>query len=279
MVVKEMDPSIGKGRFGIVQTDDRGKVVNYQDKPESPSSRLVSLTIYLFKADALMARLEDNIRTAKNHQLYSEVIPTMVERDNVFAYRHEGYWNYVRSVDAYHQANMDLLGDDPAIRLSQWGIRTRQKLNGLGDLPPVRHGIRSFCLRSVVAPGCRIAGEVYESILGPGVHVEEGAKVTGSVLIQDVLVKANARVNKAILDKKVVVGKRAQLGEGDPSVPNRLLSDSLASGITLVGAKTQVPEEARIGSNCVIHPGLTAEAWEESVLESGATLGQEGKCI
>jgi glucose-1-phosphate adenylyltransferase len=276
MVVKDMDPAIGRGRFGIVQMDDRGRVTDYQEKPERTASRLVSLSMYLFKSEVLVERLEENMRCAQTHQLSSEVISSMLGRDRIYAFKHEGYWNYVRTVDAYYQANMDLLEDDPPIRLDRWGIRTRPVLSGRGDLPPVRHASPSACKNSVVSPGCYIAGEVSGCVLGPGVRVEAGARVSDSILMHDVVVRSGARLDRVILDRKVEVSTGAVLGEGDSSVPNLLHPDALSEGVTLVGARTQVPEGVRVGRNCIIPPGLRTDQWKSRAIADGTTLDPPG---
>jgi len=276
MVVKDMDPQIGKGRFGVVQMDEQGCVTGYQEKPERADSRLVSLSMYLFKADVLVERLEENVRSKQGHQLASEVISSMLGRDRVHAFTHQGYWNYVRTVDAYYQANRDLLGDDPPIRLDRWGIRTRPALQGLGDTPPVRHASPSVCRNSVVSTGCRIEGEVEGCVLGPGVVVEAGAMVQDSILMQDAVVRSGARVERAILDSKVEVLAGARLGEGDPAVSNRKHPDALSGGVTLVGARTIIPAGARVGTNCIIPPGLQADRWKSSHIADGRTLDPRG---
>lgn len=279
MVVKEMEPSIGQGRFGIVEIDDQARVMRFQDSPKQPASRYVSLTIYLFKTDVLITRLIENIPRAKNHKLQGEIIPTMVEKDNVYAYLHEGYWSYVRSVDAYYRTHMDLLGDEPVIQLNRWNIRTRIVLRGLGDLPPVRHESGSVCIRSIVSSGCCIKGEIFDSVIGPGVCVEEGATVKNSILMQNAWVKSKACVDRSILDKNVIVGEQAHLGDSQNPTPNQHLPESLNTGITLIGAGTQIPDKARIGANCVVFPGLKLEDWQGNPLKSGQTLGPKGQLI
>jgi len=276
MVVKDMDPQIGKGRFGVVQMDEQGRVTGYQEKPERADSRLVSLSMYLFRTEVLAERLEENVRSNQGHQLASEVISSMLGRDRVHAFIHEGYWNYVRTVDAYYQANRDLLGEDPPIHLDRWGIRTRPALSGLGDAPPVRHASPSVCKNSVVSPGCNIAGEVTGCVLGPGVVVEAGASVVDSILMQDVVVRSGARLERVILDSKVEVGAGARLGEGDRAVANRRQPDALSSGVTLVGARTKIPEGVRVGTNCIIPPGLKAEQWKTRAIANGVTMDPRG---
>ncbi len=240
MVVKRVPPEQGRGRYGFAEVDSRSRLTGYQEKPDQPRSDLCSLTIYLFNADVLVDRLDENQRAGSTHQLYREVLPEMVARDKVYAFKHEGYWNYTRSVEAYHRGNMDLLGDQPLIRLAEWGIRTRQQLRGLGDLPPARLEGDCSCTRSMVSPGVHIRGEVVHSVLSPGVRVEPGARVVDSVVMHDTVIGPRARVERAVLDKSVRVGAGARIGE-------RSCEGGALEGIAVVGKSVLVPEGDRIG--------------------------------
>jgi glucose-1-phosphate adenylyltransferase len=276
MVVKDMDPELGRGRFGFAEVDAGGRVVGYEEKPERPRSRLASLTMYLFRAEVLEARLEENARTGTSFQLYSEVLPAMIGRDHVRAHVHPGYWSYARSVDAYHQAHMDLLGDQPPIDLSQWEIRSRPEHAGLGDPAPVWCAPGARCQECVLSPGVRVEGEVRRSVLSPGVRVEAGAVVTDSVLLHDAVVRAGARVDRAVVDKLGVIGDHAVVGEGSCEGANQLLPEALRGGVSLVGKGAEVPAGARVGRNCLVEMGVRARDWRAPELASGASLGRAG---
>ena len=113
-------------------------------------------------------------------------------------------------------------------------------------------------------------------MLGPGVVVEAGALVQDSILMQDVVVRSGARIEKVILDSKVEVPGGARLGEGDPAIANRRYPDVLSGGVTLVGARTRIPEGARVGTNGIIPPGLRADQWKARVIADGGTLDPRG---
>jgi glucose-1-phosphate adenylyltransferase len=200
-----------------------------------------------------------------------------VGRDSVQAFLYDGYWNYARSVDAYHQAHRDLLGETPPIALADWAVRTRKSLLGLGDPPPVRLESGGRCARSLVAPGAHVAGEVDGSVLSPGVSVEPGARVTDSVLLDGVRVCAGARVDRAILDKRVEVGAGARIGCGEPAGPNRAQPRALAGGTSLIGKDARLPADCTVGRNCVVAPGTGEGDWSTGALASGDSLeGAEG---
>ena len=273
MLVKQMDPAVGRGRFGFAEVDSEDRVIGYQEKPDKPRSSLVSLTVYLFKTDVLLERLEENFRSGQTYQLYSEVLPAMVENERVYAHHYTGYWNYPHSVDAYHGAHMDLLGSDPAIRLEDWSVRTRKVLSGLGDMPPVFFDREANCLDCLVSPGVRLSGKVERCVLSPGVRIAAGAVVRDSVLLHNVVVHEGAQLDRVVLDKQVEIGPGAQIGFGDPTPPNVQLPSALKTGVTLVGKKALVPANTRIGRNCVIYPEVKAQDWETASVPSGACIG------
>jgi len=274
MVVKPLPTGFGRGRFGFAEVDENLRVRGYQEKPDQPRSNLASLTIYLFKTDVLVERLEENRRAGSSYQLYSEVLPEMVKRDRVFAHKYYDYWNYARSIDSFWQANMDLLGENPLIDLEKWGIRSRVLLCGLGDLPPTHFIEDCRCTNSLICQGARVAGQVDNSVIGPGVVVEAGARVTSSVLMNNVMVEAEAIVDRAVLDKQVTVGRRARVGHGDKTPLNREMPEAFASGISVIGKNTRIPEGVTIGRNCAVYPELKLPAWPATVLKSGECLGR-----
>jgi glucose-1-phosphate adenylyltransferase len=276
MVVKDLDPELGRGRFGFAEVDDQGRVTGYEEKPERPRSRLASLTMYLFRAEVLEARLQENALSGSSYQLYSEVLPAMIGRDHVRAFRHEGYWSYARSVAAYHQAHLDMLGDSPALDLAGWGIRSRPELSGLGDMPPCFVAPEARCQDSVLGPGVHIQGEVLRSVLSPGVRVEAGAAVHDSVLLHHAVVRAGARVDRAVVDKFGVVGAGARLGEGPLEGKNHLQPAAIEGGVSLVGKGAEVPAGAQVGRNCMVAMNIQAQDWSSLELPSGASLTRTG---
>ncbi len=122
--------------------------------------------------------------------------------------------------------------------------------------------------------GARVAGQIDNSVIGPGVVVEAGAKVTASVLMNNVLVEAGAVVDRAVLDKQVTVGRRARVGHGDKTIVNREMPEAIASGISVIGKNTCIPEGVTIGRNCVVYPELKLPDWTAAVLDSGECLAR-----
>ncbi len=245
MAVKAVDPDSGHGRFGFAELGAGFEVTDYQEKPAKPRSNLASLTIYMFKTDALVMRLAENHRQGSSFHLSTEVIPRMVESDRVCAYIFDGYWNYARSLSAFHQANMDLLGEEPLIDLDAWSVRSRRQYRGLGDLPPTLFCGGCACSEAIVARGAIIAGSVTRSIIGPNVRIAIGAEVTESVLMDGVTLGPDACVYRAILDKEVEVAGGAHIGRAEPANGN----------IAMIGKRARIPAGARVAPGAIVDPG------------------------
>ncbi len=255
--------------FGVAVTDARDRVVEWEEKPEKARSNLASMGIYVFDTDYLLRVL----RASKREDFGMHIIPAAIRSDRVFAYRFEGYWRDVGTLNAYWQANMDLLDPASGLDLAAWRVRTNVEEEGrLGDRPPTVVSRGSRVHNSVVSPGCELRGEVENSILSPGVVVEAGARVVGSVLMHDCRIERGAQVENAILDKQVRVGKDALLGLGRGDIPNRENPHHLASGLVVVGKAAVLPAKVRVGKNCILYPGLRQRDFASEEVPEGETV-------
>ncbi len=276
-------------RFGVASMDGSGVVTEYREKPVNPQSDLASLTIYVADRKLLVEELRYNARIGKTYQIYDEIIPRLVERRLVRGHVFDGYWAYARTIADYYRANMDLLGDKPVVDLNSWKIRTNMDqdaptLCGVGegtdsdyfpcqgDQPPaVVNG--GPVQDSMLAEGTRIDGQVERSIVSPGVYVAPGAVVRDSILMHRVRVEAGAVVDHAIVDKDVIIGRGARVGEGDmPGRPNLREERLLNNGLVLVGKGATIPGEVAIGRNVIVYPGTEERHYASSMVESGSTI-------
>jgi glucose-1-phosphate adenylyltransferase len=256
-------------RFGILETDSAYKVIGFEEKPSRPKGSRASMGIYAFNADVLYNALEaDNKRARSRHDFGQDIIPRMIDAHRVYAYPHHGYWVDVGTIEAYWQAHMDLLVDEPPFDLldREWIIHTRSE-----ERPPVNIRSGATVSNSLITDGCVVEGTVENSVLSPGVVVREGAVVRNSVLMTDAVIEENARVDYAILDKRVRVGKRARVGSGNERDPNPTVD--LKRGLAVVGKNTIVPPRTRIGRNCVVASDVKADEWKEDRIPSGSTFG------
>lgn len=263
-------------RFGILETDAEGRVNSFEEKPAKPRGTLGSMGIYVFSRDTLTRVLIEDARALESsgstskHDFGHNIIPAMVERsERVYAYPFTGYWQDVGTIQSYWEAHMELLGDSPAFDLydPSWVIHTRSE-----ERPPalVRSGAR--VVSSLISHGCVIKGQVERSVLSPGVVVEENAVVRDSIVLFDTVIGAGSVVDRAILDKEIIVGKNCQVGYGDDMTPNKLEPGRLNSGITLIGKRAHLPDNLKVGRNCKIGTDLRPEDFPSDILSSGETI-------
>jgi glucose-1-phosphate adenylyltransferase len=194
------------------------------------------------------------------------------EQRAVFAYTFPGYWADVGTVQAYWEANMSLLAENPALDLydAEWVIHTRSE-----EMAPAKVGVHAQVGGNLLSNGCRVDGIVERSVLSPGVYVAEGAIVRDSVVLNDTLIESGAIVERCILDKQVVVEGGAKVGAGEDNTPNRDLPETINTGLTLVGKGSVIPHEVTIGRNVVVHPYTLAKAFgKRKQIASGANIGK-----
>ncbi len=257
-------------RYGMLELDGNNEVINFQEKPKVSKSNLGSMGIYIFESDVLTEVLpQDAASATSTHDFGKDVIPAMLGRYRVFGFRFNGYWRDVGTVQAYWESNMDLLADNPRMSLHDEAhpILTRPQ-----NRPPAKTGTMAQIVRTLISEGCVIKGVVRNSVLSPGVCIEDGAMVEDSILFDDCLVERGAYIHHAILDKEVRIGHEARVGWGyDPS-PNDEEPDHLNTGITIVGKRSEIPASARIGRNCKIYPGCRAGDFPQDTIPSGKTV-------
>ena len=257
-------------QFGAGITDDEGRIVEWEEKPEKPRTNLASMGIYVFETEYLLRLLAEDKREI---DFGMHLVPKAVARDRVYAYPFKGYWRDVGTIQAYWQANMDLLDDDSGISPGEWHIRPNHEAGGrLADYCPARFVDGSAVERSIISAGCVIEGTVVNSVLSPGVRVRAGAVVRDSVIIDDCEIGENAVVDLAILDKKVKVGSGAVIGTGDKQIANFLYPKHLYTGISLIGTGAEIPQFAEIGRNCIVNPHTGPQNFADLSLASGSTV-------
>jgi len=257
--------------YGTAVLDEARRVVTYEEKAKEPQGDLASLTVYAFNARSLAERLRENAREGMTFQIYSEIIPRMVqEKAKVFGFAFDGYWQYARTLDAYYSTNMDILDEDPP-DLASWQVRTNTDPGTMGDPPPALFRPAARVKSSVICCDAIVEGTVEHSVISPGVRIERGAIVRDSVIMHRCRIEESAVVDRAILDKNVRVRTRACVGWG-PVVPNEQHPRSLSSGVTIVGKGSTVPPEIRIGRGCILAPDMTESHFFAPEIASGATV-------
>ena len=263
-------------QFGAGIVDKNDRIIEWEEKPKVPRTNLASMGIYVFDYKYLLDTL---IRDKAEIDFGMHILPRAIAEDNVFAYPFYGYWRDVGTIQSYWEANMDVLKKESGISPQRWQIRTNIETEGqIADRAPARFGAACQLKNCMISAGSNIQGSVINSVLSPGVVVEEGAIVKDSILFEDCIIKKGAIVDLAILDKRVQVGANAIVGFGENyKVANLLKPSHLYTGITLIGKGAEVPAGQKIGRNCVINSNITEAAYPGQMIADGESLFADGE--
>lgn len=201
-------------RFGIMNTDGNGRIVEFEEKPAQPKSNLASMGIYIFNWKTLRKLLVADMKNPDSHHDFGkDIIPTLLnDGKTLIAYEFEGYWKDVGTIDSLWEANMDLLDEKCELDLhdNTWKIYT-EDVTAL----PQYIGPDASINRAFITQGCRIEGEVKNSVLFTGATVGAGAKVIDTVLMPGAVVEDGAVVTRALVADGVKIGKGAVVGSAD----------------------------------------------------------------
>ena len=196
-------------RFGIMNTDENGRIVEFEEKPAKPKSNLASMGIYIFNRDYLAEYLTADAKSeTSSHDFGKDIIPKMLaDEGRLYSYAFNGYWKDVGTIESLWQANMDLLQDKPPFELSgRWRIFSFNP-----SMPPQFVGTEAKITRSMISEGSMILGTVENSVIFPGVRIAKGAVVRNSVLLPSTVVESGAVVDYAILAQHAVIEEGAQV--------------------------------------------------------------------
>lgn len=237
--------------FGIGITDREGRIVDWEEKPLQAKSNLASMGIYVFDRDYLVKMLT----TTKDVDFGHHIIPKAMSEGSVFAYPFNEYWRDVGTVQAYWDANMDLVDPESNLNPETWGTKTNVIASSLShDRPPIRVTSGAEISQSAISPGCIIKGKIEHSVLSPGVRVEEGAYVKDSIIMHDAYIARGVHIERAIIDKRVAIGREATIGVGNPGNVNKQFPEQLYSGLAIIGKWAKIGDRVKVGTNTIIHP-------------------------
>ncbi len=255
-------------RFGIMVTDDTGRVTEFEEKPEKPSSNLASMGIYIFSwpvlKEALIAMKDQNSCDFGKH-----ILPYCKDKgQRLFAYEYNGYWKDVGTLGSYWEANMELIDIIPEFNLYEefWKIYTK------GDIiPPQYIAADAVTDRCLIGEGAEIYGEVHHSVIGPNVIIGKGCVIRDSIIMRNSVIGEGTVMEKAIVAEDVVIGKNVTLGWGEEE-PNVQKPAIYAFGIATVGEHSVIPDHVKIGKNTSVSGVTTAEDYPEGILKSGQNI-------
>lgn len=222
-------------RFGIMSANEDGSIYKFEEKPKNPTSTLASMGIYIFNKKKLFDYLiADDLDPESSNDFGKNIITGMLAKgEKMYAYPFEGYWKDVGTLSSLWEANMDLLGEDPAFDVDddEWRIRSRTSAE-----PPQYIGANAKVQNSIITEGCIIDGTVINSVLSNGVVVEAGAVVKDAVILSGAVIKKDAKVEYAIVDEDVVIEEGASLG-----VDRNTVKD-----VTVVGAGCVITKDINV---------------------------------
>jgi glucose-1-phosphate adenylyltransferase len=240
LIAKQADVVVGAiefplaeaSRFGVIGVDEDCRILRFDEKPEhplpipsDPAHAFVSMGIYLFRTEVLKEHLLEDAGHESRHDFGRDIIPRMIGQNRVYAFKFQDenkkavkYWRDIGTLDAYWEANMDLVAVDPLFNLydQHWPVRTYQ-----GQFPPAKFvfaqdydgGRMGVALDSIVCGGCIISGgRVQNTVLSPNVRVMDHADVRESVVMENVTIGEYARIRRAIIDKDVTIPPKTEIG-------------------------------------------------------------------
>ncbi len=230
-------------RFGIMNCDENGRILEFEEKPAEPKSTKASMGIYIFSREVLTKYLvADEADPNSSKDFGKNIIPAML-RDgcSMYAYGFSGYWKDVGTIPSLWEANMDLLGDNPTFNLydMSWRIYSRSE-----SRPPHFVGGNATITNSIITEGCEIYGTVINSVLFGGVYVAPGAVVKDSIIMSDTKLLENSEVCYSIIDSNTIIGENVTLGASQK--PSKFK-------ITLIGGNLTINEHDNIPAGAMVN--------------------------
>lgn len=255
-------------RFGIMITDETGRITEFEEKPKVPRSNLASMGIYIFSWNTLKESLLA-LKDQANCDFGKHILPYCKENDKrLFAYEFHGYWKDVGTLGSYWEANMELIDIIPEFNLYEefWKIYTK------GDvIRPQYIASEAIVDRSIVSEGTEIYGEIHNCVIGADVTIEKGAVVRDSILMKHSHIGAGCRIDRAILAENVTVGDQVVMGEGEEA-PNVWKPEVYSFGLVTVAESSVIPSHVTIGKNTAISGQTVPEDYPDGRLASGGVI-------
>ena len=237
-------------RFGILNTNPDGTIYEFEEKPEKPKSNLASMGIYVFSWNKLRQYLNADEQDPQSQNDFGKnLLPAMLNAgETMVAYRFEGYWKDVGTIESLWEANMDLLNPKVPLDLSdtEWKIYSRNP-----GLPPHYVAPGAQVENSMISEGGNIYGKVDFSVLFAGVTIEEGAEIRYSIIMPGAVVKKGAKVHYAIVAENAVIGENAVVGARPEE-----LKDTKDWGVAVIASGVRVGEGRLVPARAMVDTDL-----------------------
>lgn len=243
-------------RFGIMNTDENSVITEFEEKPENPKSNLASMGIYCFSWDVLKKYLTEDEQNPKSQNDFGKnIIPAMLADGLLLnAYRFDGYWKDVGTIQSLWEANMELLDDDSGLCLEDksWRIYSKTPVE-----PPHYISPDAVLRNCYITEGCEICGEIDHSVIFEGVTVEEGAKIEDSIIMSGAMIGKGAVVYKSIIGNNVTVGNGAVIGSVEDSADTSWVNTKICGNdISLVGPNLKIGNKVKIAVNSMVEKDM-----------------------
>lgn len=225
-------------RFGIMNTDSEDRIFEFEEKPKEPKNNLASMGIYIFNWKALKEYLiEDERKLETSHDFGKDIIPSMLNNGrDMYAYRFEGYWRDVGTIESLWQANMDLLEESPELDLydRNWRVYSEDI-----NYPPHYISSDSKVKSSLINEGCLIRGDIESSVLFQAVKIGKNSIIKDSLIFPNVKIGDNVVIEKAIIGENTIIsdGKIINQNSNDYESVNYEISET---GIVVIGEESKI---------------------------------------
>jgi len=240
-------------RFGIMNTDSDLRITEFEEKPENPKSNLASMGVYIFTWDVLREYLiSDEENADSSNDFGKNIIPAMLnDSKNLYAYRFDGYWKDVGTVQSLWEANMEILEDDAPINLAEnaWKIFSRNPIK-----PPHYLCETAEISNAYITDGCSIAGKVEHSIIFESVTIEQGATVKDSIVFPGARICSGAIIERSIIGEDCMIDEGAHIGAAaGAGVIDKFLNQKICTNdISIVGEDLHIGKGVKIGKNAMV---------------------------
>ncbi len=227
-------------RFGIMEYGDDMRIVGFEEKPKEPKSNHASMGVYIFKKDALVEELiKDSLDKTSTNDFGKDIIPKMLARKKrMFAYKFKGYWKDVGTVTSLWEANMDLLGSEPAMDL--YGADKIYSRNE--SYPPLYVAKDGSMKNSLATAGCKVYGRVENSVLSEDVYIGKGSVIRNSVIMRGTHIGENTVIDYGMIDEYAHIGNGVKIGD----------ENSGKDKIALIGRGKLIPDNEKIASGAIV---------------------------
>lgn len=255
--------------YPTLDYDQEYRVKGFKNEINGTGKNKVSIGINVIKKDILLRKL-NKYCSHKNVKSEEDFITRMIaDQKEIYLYNFEGYLENIRTVYSYWKSNLEAAENLPKLNLydNNWQIHTRSE-----EKPPAKFGTNSHINKSLISNGAIINGRVENSIISPGVYIEDGAFVTDSVILNNTVIGQNSLVNKTVIDKNTLIGANCRIGDGNDFTENNASENILKSGLNIIARDLKIADNITINRNCRIAADIAANDFENNMIKSGSTI-------